>query len=275
MSNKMDLLEKKTNNKYKEMIFENNDKNNINLDLFISTINWNVSDKLQRCIDTVLKYSEGFNYEWSIIDNNSNGMDFNDIIHKYSKYSFIKFIKNPKNEGGFARDRFLDIKKINSRYILFLQPDVILKNNAIKKLIDFMDSHKNAGAATAKLLNLNGTPQEYFSKLPTLSTLFYVHTGLGRFLDKYLFSNKNRKMYFYSDLDLNKPHIIEQIGDICFIFRTNFIHEDGYFHELDLSFSMGDYDFCKRIYDRGFYIYLVPSAEVYHDVGSSYNKKKK
>ena len=40
------------------------------MDVSITTINWNVADKLKNCIDSFLKTYKDLNYEWFVIDNN-------------------------------------------------------------------------------------------------------------------------------------------------------------------------------------------------------------
>jgi len=239
-------------------------------DVTISTVNWNVTDQLQKCIESVLKYCKDINYKWFIIDNNSEDADFDTIIKKYSKFKRLKFIKNKMNVGGLVENKI--INKINSRYLIFLQPDVILKNNAIGILIDFMDTHENAGAASAKLRNPDGSPQIYFCRLPCLSMEFFTHTGLGRLIDRYLFSNRNRIFYHYQDINLYAFGEIEHIGLVCYILRTNLILEDGYIHDPNFIFFFGDYDLNKRIKDKGYKIYLISSAEVIHYISSSLRK---
>lgn len=254
----------------------NNYENNLNndkeekFDVTISTVNFNVTDQLQKCIDSVVKYCKDVNYEWFIIDNNSEDDDFDKVIKKYSKFKRLKFIKNKRNEGGLVENRLLN--RINSRYFLFLQPDVILKNNAIGLLIDFMDSHDNAGAASAKFLNPDGSFQFYLCRLPNLSMDFFKHTGLGRYIDQSLLLNRKHVFYDYIDINLNKISEIEHIGLVCYILRTKLIREDGYIHDPDFIFFYGDYDLNKRIKDKGYKLYFVPDAEVFHYISSSLKK---
>lgn len=115
------------------------------IDVTVSTSNRNVSDKLQRCIDSVLNAYEELNYEWFIFDNNSQDKDFNEIIRKYSKYKRITFIKNEKDEGLAAFNKIIDI--VSGRYWMFLDADTVHRGKPIEELIKFMDSHPNAGMA--------------------------------------------------------------------------------------------------------------------------------
>lgn len=233
------------------------------LDVTIATINWNVTDKLQRCIDSVIDSCENLRYEMFVIDNNSQDMDFNEVIHRYSKYRQLIFIKNEKNEGGLALSKIQD--RIRGRYLLFLGPDAILKENTVRELIKFMDSRADAGAASGNLLNPDGSPQLYYFKFWNISMVFYVSTTIGRTLDRFLFSRKKRKYYFNQDLNVNRLIEVDQPPGACLIVKPELLLRDGYIIDPDFSFYYNDVDLCKRIWNRGYKIYLVPTAEVIHD----------
>lgn len=242
-------------------------------DITIFTFNWNVTDKLQNCIDSVLKTCKNIKYKWFIIDNNSRDADFDTVIKKYSKYNQLIFIKNKGNTGGLLLNNLID--KIDTPYILHLQPDTILKDNLIQKLIDFMNSRPDVGAAAAKQLNPDGSTQYYYYRFWTISTVFFLQTKIGKYIDYYLFSNRKRRDHKNLDLDLNSLVEVEQVGMVCFIERTKLILEDGYMIDPDLKHFYGDVDICKRIWDKGYKIYIVPWAEVIHDKGSSLKKRKR
>lgn len=55
------------------------------------------------------------------------------------------------------------------------------------------------------------------------------------------------------------------------MFRRDPIATD-YIADEDFPFYFGDVDLCKRIYDNGYKIFLLPSAEVIHFQGSSFKK---
>ncbi len=249
------------------MIKENNGKK---LDVTIVTINWNVTNKLQKCIDSVLDTCKDIRYEMFIIDNNSQDMDFNEIIRKYSKYKQLKFIKNDKNEGALVLNKIQN--QISGRYLLILGPDTILKKNTVRELIKFMDSKADAGAATGKLLNPDGSPQLYYYRFWDISMVFYVDNIVGQMIDRFLFSHKKLRYYFGYDLDVSSTIEIEQPPGACLILRPELVLEDEYIIDPNFPFYYNDVDLCKRIWKKGYKIYLVPSAEVIHDHGSSFKK---
>jgi len=242
------------------------------LDITITTINWNISFKLQECIDSFLNTYKDLDYEWFIFDNNSQDMDFYNIIHKYSEYKRIEFIKNDKNEGLAVLNKI--INKAKGRYWVFLDPDTLQKGKPIKKLIEFMDYRTDTGMATAKQLNPNGTPLLYYNRNFNIAKIFFRQTIVGRFIDHFLLSDKMAKYHSYADLNINRIVQIDQTTFSCTIIRMDILKEDGYVIDPDLSFWYNDVDLCKRVRDKGYKIYIVPTAEIIHDHGSSYKKSK-
>ena len=242
------------------------------IDVSITTINYNISDKLQKCIDSFLSTYVDLNYEWFIFDNNSDDMDFDLIIRKYSNNKRIKFIKNDKNEGLTVLNKIID--RVNGRYWVFLDPDTLQKVKPIEELIEFMDSNSHAGMATVKQFNLDGSPLLYYSRRWNFTRFFFRWTMIGRLIDHLLFSNKMKNYYSFSSIDFNKINEIEQAVFACTIIRKELVFEDGYVIDPQLSFWYNDVDLCKRVRDKGYKIYLVPSAHIIHDHGSAYKIRK-
>ena len=240
------------------------------VDVSITTINWNVEDKLKNCISSFLNTYETLNYEWFITDNNSRGTDFESLISKYSDNPQITFIKNEKNEGLAVLNKLLD--RVKGRYWVFLDPDTVQKGNPIDNLISFMDSRSDVGIASAKQLKPDGSSLLYYGTRLNIAYFFFIHTPIGRLLDHYLFSDKKLSYHSFSNLDLTKFNQIDQVPFACTIARTELLREDGYVIDPDLSFYYNDVDLCKRVWDKGYKVYLIPTAEIIHDHASSYKK---
>lgn len=240
------------------------------MDVSITTINWNVADKLKNCIDSFLDTYKALNYEWFIIDNNSKGTDFDEISSNYSNNKQIMFLKNEKNEGLAVLNKLLS--RVKGRYWVFLDPDTIQRGKPVEELISFMDSKSDVGIASAKQLKPDGSPLLYYGTRLNIAYFFFMHTPIGRFIDHFLFSDKKLAYHSFSNLDLTKYNQIDQVPFACTIARTELFHKDGYVIDPELSFYYNDVDLCKRIWDNGYKVYLIPTAEIIHDHASSYKK---
>jgi len=249
------------------------------LDLTISTINYNTTTKLSKCIDSYLDtYSDSeFSYEWFIFDNNSKAEErikFDKLIKKYSKYPHLTFIKREDNLGLAVLNTILD--KAKGRYWLFLDPDTWQMNKAIKKLKDVMDSHHNMGAVSAMQFKPDGTPLLYFNTHYNLQKFFFTEIALGRLIDQFVLFRKMEKIHYpilYKDLTFNELTEVDQIVFACTMVKMDLLKDDQYVIDPDFSFIFNDVDLCKRIRDKGYKIFIVPSAKIVHDMGSAYKEK--
>jgi len=240
------------------------------IDVSIVIVNWKVTDKLKKCIDSVVDTAMGVQYEVFVIENSPDSKDFDELMREYSGNGDLTFLKNTTNEGGVAVNRIAS--RMKGRYLLMLGPDVIVLDSALQKMVAFMDSMSQAGAASAKLVNPDGSPQMYYYKLWDISMVFYVDTILGRVIDRIFFLNGKRKYYFGMNLDVNSVIELDQPPAACLMFRPELLLRDGYIIDPLFPFYYNDVDCCKRVWNSGYRVYLIPSASVIHDQGASFKK---
>lgn len=235
----------------------------------ILVVNWNVSDLLVKCIDSVLATAGDTSYEMFVIDNASSDMDFGAIARQYEGHPHLTFIANPVNEGVVVMNRVLD--RLQGRYVLILGPDTVMRPGTLRSLVDFMD-RTQAGAASAKLINPDGSPQMYYYRFWDPGMVFWVDTLLGRMVDRVLLGGARRRHYFGQDLDVNAVIELEQPPSVCLLVRGELLAQDGCVIDPDFPLYFCDVDLCRRIWSKGYRSYLVPQAEIVHDQSSSLNK---
>ena len=110
-------------------------------------------------------------YEIFVIDNNSSRKGFDKIVNKYNRNDNFVFLKNKENEGGAVVNKFLE--RLNGKYIIHIQSDVGIKKGSILKLFEFLEKNKDAGAASARLLNPDVTYQKYYFKMWNIPMAFF------------------------------------------------------------------------------------------------------
>jgi GT2 family glycosyltransferase len=240
------------------------------IDVSVVIINWRTADKLKKCIDSVVDTAMDVQYEVFAIDNSPDSSDFDGLVHEYSGNENLTFLKSDTNEGGVAANRVAT--RMKGRYLLMLGPDVVMLDSALKNMVAFMDSTSQAGAASARLLNPDGSPQMYYYKLWDVSMVFYVDTIVGRVLDKVFFLNGKWRFYRGMDLDVDSVIELDQPPGACMIVRPELLLRDGYIVDPQFPFYYDDVDCCRRVWNSGHRIFLLPSADVIHDQGASYKK---
>lgn len=113
----------------------------------ISLLTWNG----QKYLPWLLKsLSEQSFKDWDllVLDNASNDKSA-DIIREY--YPKARIVSQKQNIG-FAKGHNLLINWSNSDYILVLNQDVILKENYLRELVDFLESNDHAASCAGKLM---------------------------------------------------------------------------------------------------------------------------
>lgn len=215
-------------------------------------------------------------YEIIMIDNASQDKTV-ELVKK--KFPNIRIIENSSNLG-LSRAVNQGVKascKLSptSEYILLLNPDVVVKENAIQKLYQFMEQKKNVGACGPRFWTpSSGKLQRSCRELPSFKNLFTEFSGLGR-----LTKCSSWKMW---DFDYNvgdtheppPPSEVEQPMGSCLLIRKKVFDEIGGMNPRYPIF-MNDVDLCYRIKKAGHKIYFVPSANVNHHLGGSTRKAKR
>ena len=86
---------------------------------------------------------------------------------------------------GFAKGNNAGIKIARGDYVLILNPDTIIRDRALEKLVAFADCHPEAGAFGCRVLNPDGSFQNPARPIPNregvVTWLPYVSAGLDDF----------------------------------------------------------------------------------------------
>src|SRR5919199_3047936 len=83
---------------------------------------------------------------------------------------------------GFAANNNIGIRLSRGRYVLLLNPDTVVEENAIGKLVAFMDAHPKAGTCGPQLCFPDGRIQLSCRRFPTWRSVLARRTPLRRFL---------------------------------------------------------------------------------------------
>ena len=235
------------------------------LDLSIIIVNYNTKEFLKRCIASIVGNVKGVSYEVIIIDNASSDGSPSEILNIKNKTSNMREILNNENVGfSKANNQGIKISQ-KSKYVLFLNPDTTLQKNTIKEMVKFMDPNKDTGAATCKLVMLNGEIDDASHRgFPTPWNAFSHFSGLEKLFPK----SKLFARYSLGWMDLEKAHEIDVLAGAFMLVRRVAGEEVKWWDE-DYFFYGEDIDFCYELKQKGWKIYYVPTVSVTHYKGVS------
>lgn len=234
------------------------------VDVSIAIVTWNSAGWIERCLAAIGAACEGLQHEIVVHDNASS--DGTVAIVERAGKGRLKLHADSENRG-FAGGMNCAIEKSKGRYLLSLNPDCELARGSIATLVRYLDAHPEVAAAAPLLLDEQGQPQREFQlrRFPTLHT---VASEL-LLLDKVLPSNGAAAHYRYRDLDITRPQPIEQPAAAALLLRAEVVRAIGAFDERFTPAWFEDVDYCRRMWERGFAIHLVPEAVATHRGGAS------
>lgn len=233
------------------------------IDLSIVIVSFNGKEFLKNCLTSILQSMEGkLMYEIVVVDNNSSDGS-SEMVKK--EFPQIKLIANRENPGfSKANNQGIKISK-ESKYVLFLNPDTVVQNQTIEQMLKFMETHKDAGAATCKLVMLNGQIDDASHRgFPTPWNAFSHFSGLEKLFPK----SKLFAGYSLGWRDLSKTHEIDALAGAFMLVRRK-AGEKAKWWDEDYFFYGEDIDFCYMLKQLGWKIYYVPNVFVTHYKGVS------
>ena len=225
------------------------------IDISVIIINYNTCKVTRQCLDSIFKYSKDVSFEVIVVDNASIHDDSRAVL---SSYPGIVFIQSEKNLG-FGKANNLGYKKATGRYVLLLNSDTYLLNNALKIYVEEFDKlPKNVACIGAQLLAPDGTYNNSYGDLPSFGRS--VISTLGLYL--YFFGIKcSNKSIIHSDK--YKPFEVPYVmgADLCI--RRETISRNGLF-DPDFFMYYEESEMQFRYRQAGWKSMIIPGPKIVH-----------
>lgn len=163
-------------------------------------------------------------------------------------------------EQGYARAASLGMKFLvdTTDYIFSTTNDVIVEPEMISELVNYAEAHPEAGVLGTKI---------YFHDKP--DTIWHagarVHPLHGH---SYTFGWLRKDHERYS-----KVRDCDFVGGCGFLLRCEVLRRIGFYKE-DMIFYSEDADLCYRIRESGSRVVYVPTAKMWHKVGTTLAKNR-
>lgn len=236
--------------------------------LAIIIISFNVCKLLKECLESIYRETTRTRFEIWVIDNLSR-----DDSVRMLKESFpeVHLIENQENLG-FTRANNQAIAKCQSDLVLLLNPDTLIQDGALDKMVQFMDEHPDVGVSGCRVLNPDGSLQLACRRsIPSPKVAFYRLSGLSR-----LFPNsKVMAKYNLTYLDPDKPHEVDAVSGAFLLIRKQVVDRIGMLDETFWIFGE-DIDWCIRAKKAGWKVMYYPDARILHykGIGCGTNSRK-
>jgi GT2 family glycosyltransferase/lipopolysaccharide/colanic/teichoic acid biosynthesis glycosyltransferase len=224
--------------------------------LAIVIVGYNTRKLVRRCLESLRAFPPRCSWEALVVDNASGD---GSVAMLRQEFPWVRVLANRHNLGySAAVNQGLD--GTHGDYVLVLNPDIVVREQALDRMLDFMDAHPEAGIAGAKLLNTDGTLQYSCRSFYTLATLILRRTPLGRLLPR----SRVIRHHLMLDYDHAEPRSVDWVIGACMLVRRSAAEAVGGMDERFFLY-FEDVDWCYRMGRQGWKVYYVPQSEMVHE----------
>lgn len=221
--------------------------------LSIIILNYKSKELVKQCLKNIVNLNLPIQHEIIVVDNNSED-GIQDMLREH--FPIVRFIQTGQNRGMGAGNN-AGMRQARGEYVLILNPDVVVLENSIERLLNFIDRNEKIGCVAPKLLYPNREYQQSRYRFPTFLMPIYIRTGMRRWGKKYL------DTYFMNDVFMNEPHQIDWARGSALMASKNVLDKIGGFDEKYFMY-LEDTDLCRTMWQAGHEIWYVPQAEMIH-----------
>ncbi len=231
------------------------------MDVSIIVVSYNTCELTLNCIQSIIQQTSKISFELTVVDNASTDGSPQAISEQFPDIQLIELEENI----GFGPGNNIGAGKTKGDYILLLNPDTIVLDHAIDKLVAFAQKHPEHKIYGGRTLfpdySLN---RESCWGVPTLWSMFCRGIGLSALF-------KRSKLFDPESLGSWKRDSLREVPIVsgCFLLVDRGLWEN--LHGFDTRFRMyaEEFDFCMRAVRIGIRPIVNPEATIVHYGGAS------
>lgn len=242
------------------------------IDLSIVVVNWNVRDLLRRCLHSILAPAvpdapgtwrmpgRGYRFEVLVVDSASADSSVEMVRAEFPAVQVYASDKNLGYTGG----NNLGIAESRGRFVLLLNPDTQVLDDAPGTMWAYLEEHPEVGVVGPQLRYADGRVQSSRRRFPTLATALIEST----LVQKWLPQHSILRDYYVLDRPDDAVSEVDWLNGSCLLIRRGVIEKVGLLDEGYFMYSE-ELDWQKRIQSAGWKVVYLPTAQVIHYEGKS------
>src|SRR3990172_7738260 len=226
------------------------------IDLSICIVSYQARDLLRDCLRSIYETIDSLSFEIIVVDNYSEDGTLEMLKDEFPN---VRLLVNDHNTG-YTRPNNQAMRESKGRYVVLLNPDTLVKPNAIAELFAFLETHPEVGIVGPKVLNRDGSLQKQCRRSEARPwDAFCYFSGLSRIFPH----DKRFSGYLMTYLSEDLTHEAEAVSGSCMMIRHKVIDQIGYLDELFFAYQE-DTDYCRRARLAGWKVFYDPSAQIIH-----------
>lgn len=225
-------------------------------DATIVIVSYNTRDLLDRSIASVYAGSSEIEKEVVVVENASVDGSREMLA---AKWPDVTVIVNDTNRG-YAPACNQGLQQASGRYVLALNSDAFLIDDALAKLVRFMDDNPDVCAAVPKLLNGDGSLQYMVARRrPTVLDQFIFYSNMSVISPRLAW----RRLSLLPRECYESTSDVDVLSGACTLFRPSALEQVGLLDER-LVINYDDIEWCVRARNQGCRLVYFPEAEATH-----------
>lgn len=230
------------------------------MDVSVIIVAWNVRDFLQNCLDSIYKETKGIEFEVIYVDNASEDKSVEMVREHFPQANIIQNMQNK----GFAEANNQGIKAAKGRYVLLLNSDTVILDNAIAITVEFADTHPEAAVVGCKVLNPDKTLQLTCFMFPSILNMLLSASYLYKLFRKSQFFGRGLMTWW----DRDNVKEVDVVAGCFMLVRKNAIQQIGVLDKRYFIYTE-EIDWCYRFKKNGWKILFTPEPEIIHYGGQT------
>lgn len=227
-------------------------------------VSYNTRKILGKCLQELLANSGEERMEIFVVDNASADGSAEMVQRDFPE---VELITNHENKG-FAAANNQAWEKSTGEFILLLNPDAYIKQDAVVSVRRFLEAHPQCGLCGGRLINLDGDLDPSARRFPNSWYKLLTVTGISaRFPESNLFNRYN-----FGGFDHNHPVEVDWVPGTFTMYRRELLEQTGLFDERFYIYYE-ETDLCLTAKRNGWQVWFTPDAEVVH-IGGACSKTR-
>ncbi len=228
------------------------------VDLSIVIVNWNTSELLIQCLESIAKNPFPGTHEVIVVDNASHDDSASKVEALFPNVTLVA----EKTNHGYAKGNNLGIARSTGECVLTLNPDTIIGPDVLRNAVETLRAKGEAyGALSLKFIGMDGKVQSSVRGFPTL-------TGIAGDILKLPFWDSYRLRSF----DYEKSQDAPQPMGTFLLFRRSALPDPMKPFDENFPIFFNEVDLLKRLKGKTWY---EASLSIQHLGGASTRQTRK
>jgi len=224
-------------------------------DLSVIIVNWNARRVLRDCLNSIVRVPRPISLELIVIDNGSADGSCEMIARDFPR---IRLIANKTNRG-FAAANNQGIRLARAPYVLLLNPDTIVLDDALEQTLAYARAHPDIAVLGCQVLEGPTIIQRTCFRFPSpLNTLLWLTGASSRFPRSPILGRAT-----YGPWDRRSPRQVDVVSGMFMLVPRRAIDDVGLMDDGYFMFTE-EADWCRRFWNAGWRCVFAPVGRILH-----------